>query len=334
MAHNLNFNTELGRHAFVSRREIAWHKLGITVEDAMTSEEAIKLAGLNYEVNLSPLVICAPGTTIPVTDHYGTYRKDTNTYFGVVGTKYSIVQNTEAFAFFDNIVECKEAMFETAGALGNGETIFITAKLPDYIAVGKEQIDKYLLFTSSHDGSGSVKVMFTPIRVVCNNTLNLALSGTTNKLVIKHTKGAHNKLLAGSNLLGLVNQHSEYLSTILNELITKPVTDEQVVETIYDVYLTPSEHAILKSANYDLHTVEEISTKKKNVMKDVYSSIYSGIGQDTYQHTAYWLYNGFTTYYNNIKKYDSNEDRFDSLCAGGIANTINQVVFDKLTTNL
>lgn len=99
-----------------------------------------------------------------VPDYFATLRTDTSDVLGVVGKDYQIVQNNEAFSFFDSIVGGNGILYETAGALGKGERIFITAKLPDYIRVGKEDlIEKYLFLTTSHDGSGSITAAFTPI---------------------------------------------------------------------------------------------------------------------------------------------------------------------------
>ena len=108
---------------------------------------------------------------VDVPNFYATVRTDNDVVFGVVGKDYVIVQNTEAFSFFDAIVGGDGIQYETAGALGKGERIFITAKLPDYIKVGNDDlIEKYLFLTTSHDGAGSIMAAFTPVRIVCNNS--------------------------------------------------------------------------------------------------------------------------------------------------------------------
>jgi len=328
MAHNLNFNKNLNRHAMVSLREKPWHGLGKVVNEAMTSHDAIKLAGLDYEVKLGKLY----STIINVPNYFATYRKDTNDYFGVVGSRYEIVQNREAFSFFDEIVGKKEAMFETAGALGKGETIFITAKLPHYIKVGgKDIIEKYLLFTSTHDGSGSIKAMLTPIWVVCNNTLNQALRNNTNRITLKHTFNVHDRLREGAKLMGLVNVHSENFQHCLNYLSTCEITVEQVNKFVNELYLSYTELALLNRANGRIEIVDEISSRKKNIINDVLVSIDDGIGQNIFRGSAYWLYNGITTYYSNKKSYSSDEDRFTSILEGSSLTT-QQKAFDNVST--
>jgi phage/plasmid-like protein (TIGR03299 family) len=185
MGHNLNFNESTGRYSFFSVKEKAWHNLGQVVTDYPTSAEAIKNAGLDYKVVKSPLytkgndiIITANGfeTAAPhvsVPNYFANVRSDNNAVLGVVGKDYHIIQNRDAFNFFDSIVGGKDGiLYETAGALGNGERIFITAKLPGYIRVGNgdDVTEKYLFLTTSHDGSGSITAAFTPVRIVCQNS--------------------------------------------------------------------------------------------------------------------------------------------------------------------
>ncbi|MDR6372339.1 hypothetical protein J2795_003002 [Chryseobacterium bernardetii] len=195
MAHNLNFNSRTGNYSFFSVKEKPWYNLGQIVEEHPTSEQAIKFAGLDYEVEKSPLLTKGSGiiennngieiidSALEVPNYFANIRTDNNTVLGVVGKDYQIVQNREAFSFFDSIVGGGDGiLYETAGALGNGERIFITAKLPDYIRVGNgdDITEKYIFLTTSHDGSGSITAAFTPIRIVCQNTLNPSLKNMSN----------------------------------------------------------------------------------------------------------------------------------------------------------
>src|ERR1700744_5752634 len=201
MAHNLNYNNDNNEYSFFSVKERAWHGLGKIVEQYPTSAEAIKFAGLDYRVEKRPLFtydtenhtgdpetdILIPEIKVP--NYFATSRTDTEQVLGVVGKDYEIVQNVNAFEFFDAIVGGGDGiLYETAGALGNGERIFITAKLPDYIKVGRNDlIAQYLFLTTSHDGYGSITAAFTPVRVVCENTLNAALRNHSNSIKIRHT---------------------------------------------------------------------------------------------------------------------------------------------------
>jgi len=173
MAHNINYDGQKDKHSFFSVKEKPWHGLGQIVDDYPTSAEALTFAGLDYEVGKLPNKHTLPsGKEIISGTSFFTYRKDNEEVLGdSVGRDYEIVQNTEAFNFFDAIVGGEGIQYETAGALGKGERIFITAKLPGYIKVGGEDmIEKYLFLTTSHDGFGSITAAFTPTRVVCQNS--------------------------------------------------------------------------------------------------------------------------------------------------------------------
>jgi phage/plasmid-like protein (TIGR03299 family) len=186
------------------------------VEQYPTSEEAIRHAGLDYEVVKSPLFTKGSGnrnrkgieigsSELEVPNYFANIRTDNNAVLGV-GKDYHIVQNKEAFNFFDAIVGGGEGiLYETAGALGNGERIFITAKLPDYIRVGNgdDVTEKYIFLTTSHDGSGSITAAFTPIRIVCQNTLNASLRNMTNVVVSNTLQGAKQRIENAHKVMGL-----------------------------------------------------------------------------------------------------------------------------------
>lgn len=144
----------------------------------------------------------------------------------MVGRDYEVVQNTEAFNFFDAIVEGEGIQYETAGALGNGERIFITAKLPGYIKVGSDDlIEKYLFLTTSYDGFGSITAAFTPVRTVCQNTLNAALRNCSNRIKISHTQNAKEHLQEAHKVMGISNKLSNELEAIFNHWSKVPITD-------------------------------------------------------------------------------------------------------------
>src|SRR6185312_4039210 len=159
---------------------------------------------------------------------------DNHAVLGVVGKDYEIVQNVNAFEFFDAIVGCGDGiLYETAGALGKGERIFITAKLPGYIRVGKQDmIEQYLFLTSSHDGFGSITAAFTPIRIVCNNTLNAAMRNHSNSIKIRHTERAKERLEQAHLLMGISNRLSAELESIFNHWAKVRITDPDVRKLI------------------------------------------------------------------------------------------------------
>ncbi len=344
MAHNINFNQRTGRYSFFSVQQKAWHGLGQIVEDYPTSEEAIKFAGLDYEVVKSPLF--TKGSTLietenglklgssdlDVPDYFANIRSDNNAVLGVVGKDYHIVQNCEAFSFFDSIVgSYKGILYETAGALGKGERIFITAKLPDYIRVGNgnDVTEKYIFLTTSHDGSGSITAAFTPVRVVCQNTLNASLRNMTNVVRIKHTSGAKQRIETAHKVMGLANTMSNQLEGIFNGWSKVKVTDEEVKQLI-QVSLCPNRKTLelLKKGEED-----EVSTMFKNTVEDAFAYAMMSETQqmETTKGTLFGAYNAVTGYFQNVRKYRDNESKLQSIVMGGTAQLKSQKAFELCT---
>jgi phage/plasmid-like protein (TIGR03299 family) len=341
MAHNLNFNEQTGHYSFFSVQQKAWHGLGRIVEQYPTSEEAIKYAGLDYEVIKTSLYtrgtnIIETTSSIEITDnelhvpnYYANIRSDNNAILGVVGKDYHIVQNREAFAFFDAIVGGGEGiLYETAGALGDGERIFITAKLPDYIRVGNgdDVTEKYIFLTTSHDGSGSITAAFTPIRIVCQNTLNASLRNMSNVVRIKHTAGAKQRLEDAHKVMGLANTLSNQLEGIFNKWAKVKVTDGEVRKLI-QLALCPNKETfdLLKKGADD-----EISTVFKNTVEDAfaYAMISDTQQMDTTKGTLFGAYNAVTGYYQNVRNYKDDEAKLQSIVMGGTAQMKTQKAFE------
>ena len=344
MAHNINFNEETGKYSFFSVQQKAWHNLGQIVSDYPTSEEAIKYAGLDYEVAKSPLFTKSSGiiqnadnieigsTELEVPNYFANIRTDNNAVLGVVGKDYHIVQNREAFNFFDAIVGGGEGiLYETAGALGNGERIFITAKLPDYIRVGNgdDITEKYIFLTTSHDGSGSITAAFTPIRIVCQNTLNASLRSMTNVVRIKHTSGAKQRIENAHKIMGLANTLSNQLEGIFNEWAKVKVTDQEVKKLI-QLALCPNKETydLLKKGAED-----EISTVFKNTVEDAFAYAMVSDTQQmvTTKGTLFGAYNAVTGYYQNVRKYKDDEAKLQSIVLGGTAQLKSQKAFELCT---
>jgi phage/plasmid-like protein (TIGR03299 family) len=344
MAHNLNFNERTGRYSFFSVQEKAWHGLGQIVTDYPTSAEAIKHAGLDYEVIKSPLYTNASNIIDPtdsleirdndvnVPNYFATIRTDNNAVLGVVGKEYHIVQNREAFSFFDAIVGGTDGiLYETAGALGNGERIFITAKLPDYIRVGNgdDVTEKYIFLTTSHDGSGSITAAFTPVRIVCQNTLNASLRNMSNVVRIRHTSGAKQRLENAHKVMGLANEFSNQLEDIFNNWAKVKVADNEVKKMI-QFALCPNKETLqhLKAGNDD-----EISTVFKNTVEDAFAYAMTSDSQqmNTTKGTLFGAYNAVTGYYQNVRSYKDSEAKLQSIILGGTAQLKSQKAFEICT---
>jgi len=299
MAHNLNENN--GKVSFASTQK-AWHGLGQIVAEAMTAKQAIELACLDYEVAKAPVLANIESSLSNVPDKFATYRKDTNDIFGIVGGRYEIVQNRDAFGFFDAIVGGDHAMFETAGALGKGERVFISAKMPEFIRIaGTDDVTEvFVLLTSSHDGSGAIIAAVTGVRVVCANTLNAALRGTVNKVSIRHTSNVKTNLEQAHKLLGISHAYIDELNDCFNLLAKKSITDAQVRKLVEDLFTSEKQD----------------STRIKNIREAVMASYFSGVGQNKILGTAFGAYNGITHYLDHVKSYKDSSSKLESLMDG------------------
>lgn len=328
MAHNIYYNEQSEKHSFFSVKEKAWHNLGQIVQDYPTSAEAIRHAGLDYEVEKRKLFTPAfEDTNIEVPNYFSTIRTDNNTVLGVVGKDYQIVQNRDAFSFFDSIVGGDGILYETAGALGKGERIFITAKLPNYIRVGNDDlIEKYLFLTTSHDGSGSITAAFTPIRIVCANTLNAALRTQTNTVRIRHTSNAKQRLEQAHKVMGISDNLSMQLESIFNNWAKVRITDSELKKLIQSA-LVPNKEVLKTIQN---GKEEELSTCFTNMVENAFEYAMTNPTQlmETTKGTVFGAYNAVTGYFQNVRSYKDDEAKLSSLLMGGTGQLRTQSAFN------
>lgn len=198
-----NLATTRSKPAMMYTGDVPWHRLGTRLAFPATAREAISAAGLDYRVAIRPLVT-VDGTEVP--QKKAVIREDCGTVLGVVGNAYVPVQNHQAFGFLDAVVAQRGLRYDTAGALGRGERIWMLARLPGSIRVGNSDdlVDKFLLLSNTHDGTTALRVFFTPIRVVCQNTLNLAeRNGAGQGIAIQHKGDLHTKIGEAQRVLGL-----------------------------------------------------------------------------------------------------------------------------------
>lgn len=339
MPHNLYFNQLTDKHTYLSVRQKAWHQLGTIVEDYPTSAEAIQFAGLDYTVEKRPLFTydhqthdvkedgSSKNAEIEVPNYYATIRTDTEQVLGVVGKDYQVVQNRDAFSFFDAIVGGDGIFYETAGALGSkGERIFITARLPGYIQVGSaDLIEKYLFLSTSHDGLGSITAAFTPIRICCQNTLTAALKNCSNSIKIRHTQNAHQRLQQAHKVMGISNKLSGQLEAIFNQWAKIPIRDEEVKKLIEQA-LAPNREVL---QNLRTGKMEGRSTCFKNVCEQVHTYALSSPTQQTQttRGTLFGAFNAVTGYFQNVRPYRDDAAKLKSLLLGGTGQTKTQAAF-------
>lgn len=209
-------------------RETPWHGLGTRVLEAPSSKEALGLAGLDWRVIQEP-IYTEENEVIP--GYKANIRDSDRKTLGVVTDRYKVIQNEEAFAFTDELLG-EGVRYETAGSLQEGKRIWLLAHMPHEYIIAGERISPYLVFTNTHDGSGAVRVAVTPIRVVCNNTLNLALDTAKRSWSMIHTGDIQGKLAEARETLFMAQEYMDHLGAEFEALRAKELSDKQVLEFI------------------------------------------------------------------------------------------------------
>lgn len=327
--------------------------LGISVEDCTTSAEVIEKAKLDFVVDKCPIVAKMPFkigkyASIPGNDddyfsyggnvyrevprQYATYRNDINVPLGLVKEKYEVVQNIDAFNFFDEAIGQDKAIWQTAGSFGLGHKVFISAKIPVTTTVnGNDPIENYLVFSNSHDGSSSINIMFTPIRVFCTNCLNAALKGADSYIRIKHTRTAKERLQQGAEILKIACQYAQDAKELYEALFKIGANDIEVKKYFAKLVLTVEEYnklldygkdvAVNRLFYRDYMTMEAtgISTRKANRLYELWRYYLEGVGQSNITGTAWGAYNAVTGFYSNVDNKEG-EARMQSLLYGTAQN--------------
>lgn len=323
------------------------YKGSINVEDCETSRDVMIKANLDWEVSKCEVVAKMPSHGENFEDAnsffhgnhqyrecnniFATYRTDCNVPLGIVKERYTPVQNIDAFTFFDNAIGKDKAIWQTAGFFGNGERIFVSAKLPNNIFVKGDPVDNYLVFTTSHDGSSGVKILFTPIRIICENTLNAAIRQSSNYVSFRHTRSVHENLDIAHEILGLCKSKIVYLQEQYNAMYNIKMSDNQAQTMFANTILTDEEQFRIKQTGHtikqiilrDWRAIEDskISMKKVNTLSEINNYYYHGIGQKEIVGTGWGAYNAITGYYSNIDN-SNGIKRMDSLLYGDKANKI------------
>lgn len=247
------YKSQLAQFNSQKERSLYFDGAGNDVVGALSSYEAMELGGLNYDV-VKKEIMTADGLIIP--DKFATVRTDTNEVLGVVGKNYNIVQNSEGFAFVDDIIS-EGAQYECAGTYDGGKGAWMCAKT-DPIKILDDDFDPYILFTNSFDGTGTIKAMFTPVRTFCSNCFVKAEKQAQNKISIRHTRDAKDRLyIAKDTLL----QHSRYLDSI-----KQFSEDMAVTQFTRDDFAKLSEQLIPMKEEYKQGMQERVEQARNELM--------------------------------------------------------------------
>ena len=295
MGHNINKTN--GKYNVFVVGQPAWHGLGKVLDKPATAKEAIEAAGLDFEVEKKQLYFSSVSafkepkkpTWQPVGNQYATVRMDTMQALGVVGEQYTILQNREAFSFFDAVVDEGQAVYTSAGVLGIGQRIWIAAKLPRQLHIGKDDgVDLYTIITNGHDGRVSLQAMTTPVRVVCQNTLDFAIGSGRQAYTIRHTSGLHDRVKDAYQYIGLISKEAGQLELFYQALTSVSMNADQIKTFIKNML----------PATRRIGGADIISTNLKRKREKVLELIETAPGNDmaTAKGTAWGVYNAWTHY--------------------------------------
>ena len=260
MAHNI-YKDQTGKDCMfvMGTREDAWHMLGQRCDKAATWEQAVELAGLNWKVFKQRNYARQPiSGKVVETDSYTVFRDSDNGQLGTVGPDYTVKQNTECFQFVDTLLEANGgAHYDSAGALGNGARIWCAVRVPKAdISIGDDKHESYLVFTTAHDGSMAHTAKLTTVRVVCQNTLNSALSSEGAMFRVKHTAQADARLDKAKMLMTGIVVDAAALKAKFEQLASRKMTRETMVNVLNRLFPAPKE----ENAN---------TTRRENVLTEV-----------------------------------------------------------------
>ncbi len=245
-----------------------WHGLGRTVETALTSDQAIKLAGLDWHVSQWPLSAIAPDGwgTIAAKDFLANVRDDTRAVLGVVGRKYQPFQNDQAFAFCDAVVGEGLARYQTAGALRGGRRVWMLLGLPQQIRAGREdEISPYLLVYNSFDASSCLRAVLTAVRVVCQNTLNLALRRAGGEgVTIRHRGNLQDRVEQARLTLGLVHRRLDSFSHEIEVMHSIPMVNGRLQRYFDSLLPPPSSSATERERRNRLRSLDQLNSNFEN----------------------------------------------------------------------
>lgn len=292
-----------------SVKERPWHGLGTVVETAPSVKEAIKLAGLDWKVELQP--ICTnTDNKLEITTHKAVVKENTKDVLGIVGSQYTPLQNEEAFEWFQPFVENDLASLETAGSLFNGKKVWILAKTKnvDDVVEG-DTIENFILLSNSHDGSSTLKIGFTPIRVVCNNTLSYAEGYNLSKLInIRHTQSIVENMQLVRDIMDTVN--NQFIATIeqYKKLTQRDINQEDLKKYVKQVFSSVKLENIIK--DYEAREQAEIESERKRLMARVEEFFEMEPARKTWN-----MYNAVNSYLNH-ERCKTLENRYDSMWFG------------------
>ena len=307
MAHELDFSKGRAAIAYNTEGGTPWHKEGTPINGRFTGEQALSESGLDFTIELQE-ISTASGVQVP--GFRAVVRTDTNKALSVVSDQYSVLQNRDAVSFFDPLITDNKAIFETAGSLQDGRTIWLLAKLnADPIKIiGEDIVEQYFLLTNNHTGTRATKGRFTPIRVVCANTLGWALNRKVKEEIsIKHIGDVASRVVFAGELLASAGKFYNELTDGYRQMTKVKLNAKQTLSYIKES-LRPYKS---KQINEDVEEIEEVeeesSSRLLKEVDNVLNLTETGRGANIkgVRGTLWGTYNAITEYVDHVKSANS-----------------------------
>ncbi|MDR1901824.1 MAG: DUF932 domain-containing protein [Treponema sp.] len=271
---------------FSGRSEVPWHGIGAVLDGVLTSREAIKAARLEWKVEQVP-VFTSQNWAQPIPGFVANVRNDTKEVLGIVSDRYCVAQNREVFAFADTLIKTgrEPCTYETAGSLWNGRRVFMLVNMPQGRIVG-DDYQPYLCVSNAHDGSSSLQVFLTGIRVVCNNTLTAALHSAKRKIAIRHYSCMNQHKKEAIRTMGAASKYFHDLEVFASELAGKKVNIVKVLENLFPD--SPSMSKRQLESNKEVREIIKTILRKKDDLQN-------------FKGTAWGAYNAISDYRSNAQ---------------------------------
>jgi phage/plasmid-like protein (TIGR03299 family) len=289
---------------FSGRNIVPWHKGGTIVQGMLTAKDAIIAAKMDWTVEKEPISVRGK----LVTGRSAIVRADNDETLGIMKGRYEIIQNADAFEFFDAVVGEGQAIYDTAGTLDGGRVIWILARLPKTIFIeGRkdDEIEQYVLLVKSHDGSYSMMMQFVATRVVCQNTLSAALREALNQVKVRHTKNFRDKKEHVQKVLGVANAYFGELSLLVNALNKQNMTKQEMVKFA---------EILLPNKKDDDGKDEETTTRTENIRGEIVTLFDRGAGN--LGQTRWDALNAVTDYVDHDRTLRGDSSRFEAALLG------------------
>ena len=298
-----------GKASFFAALTPAWHGLGTVTPDVLTADEALKTAGLDWTVSLRQMYFIDDGTPLSVPEKFVVVRDSDNKPLGAVGKGYVPFQNSDAFKFFDSVVDSGEAKYTTAGSLRGGSRVFLTAKIGDTMLLnGEDAHDVYLIISTSHDGTKALTAHTSLVRVVCQNTMTLSLQKAKTSWSLRHKTELSGRVAEARQSLGLAFAYADAFEQEVANLMQIEVTNDRFRE-------------IISASLPEQKRVKEQSiTALMNIFENeptVISAAGAGNGWGAMNAVTYWN--------DHVRKFRTDESRFLSVMGGAGASMRDEV---------